>query len=476
MKPLISLRTALGSDDLFRPLLGGDSWRAWRVMLIAAMGEALDDDELALFRSLTGRETAPTSRVETLVGVIGRRGGKNRAAAVLAAYIAALCDHSDKIAPGERPMVLCLAANTRQAAISFDYISAIFDEVPALRGLVKGRTSDTLALTNGVTIEVRPASFRGVRGVTCLAVIADECAFWQVEGTSENPDTAILAAVRPSLATTAGMLVLISSPHAKRGELFELWRRHYGPQGDPLTLICQGESRRFNPTLPQSVVDRALEADPEAAAAEYLAQWRTDVAAYVDRRVVEAAIVPNRFELPRLDGPRVRYHAFCDPAGGSGADSMTLAVCHREGGKVIVDLLREARPRFSPEAVVAEFVDVLATYGLRTVTGDRFAGQFCQEQFVKRGVHYRVSERTKSEIYKDFLAILNASKVELLDHRRLASQLCGLERIVSRGGRDTVDHSRGGHDDVANAVAGASVLAHAASELPFMPFLRFSWT
>jgi len=75
---------------------------------------------------------------------------------------------------------------------------------------------------------------------------------------------------------------------------------------------------------------------------------------------------------------------------------------------------------------------------------------------------YNVSERNKSELYLEFLPIVNSGKVELLDSKRLVEQLCSLERSTARGtGRDTVDHPSGPnwHDDVANAVAGALVLA-----------------
>jgi hypothetical protein len=55
---------------------------------------------------------------------------------------------------------------------------------------------------------------------------------------------------------------------------------------------------------------------------------------------------------------------------------------------------------------------------------------------------------------------LNSGRVELLDHPRLAAQLCALERRVTRGGRDSIDHPPGGHDDLANAVGGVvSVLS-----------------
>jgi hypothetical protein len=59
------------------------------------------------------------------------------------------------------------------------------------------------------------------------------------------------------------------------------------------------------------------------------------------------------------------------------------------------------------------------------------------------------------------LPILNSQMAELVDHPRLAGQLCSLERRTARGGRDTIDHPPSGHDDVANAVAGALVYAAA---------------
>jgi hypothetical protein len=53
--------------------------------------------------------------------------------------------------------------------------------------------------------------------------------------------------------------------------------------------------------------------------------------------------------------------------------------------------------------------------------------------------------------------LLNSNRIELLDNKRLASQLMTLERRSGRG-RDIIDHGPGGHDDIANAVAGAANL------------------
>jgi hypothetical protein len=59
MKPRISLREALSDPNLLGRSLAGDSWKAWRTLLIAARGEKLSDDERAIFAKLTGREREP---------------------------------------------------------------------------------------------------------------------------------------------------------------------------------------------------------------------------------------------------------------------------------------------------------------------------------------------------------------------------------------------------------------------------------
>src|SRR5258708_26958156 len=107
--------------------------------------------------------------------------------------------------------------------------------------------------------------------------MADELAVWYVDTAYANPDVEILNAVEPGLATTGGPLILASSPHARRGALWEGFKRHYGPGGDPLILVAHGASRTLNPSLSQRVVDRALEKDRTRAAAEYLAEFRPHV-------------------------------------------------------------------------------------------------------------------------------------------------------------------------------------------------------
>jgi len=233
MTPFVTMRRALSDRHLLGAALGGESWLAWRILLIAAMGEALTDEERAIFAKLTGREREPGERVDELWCVIGRRGGKSRAIAALLVYLATMADYRSQLVSGERGVVLCLARTQEQAQVVLEYVAGVIDDAPILAKMVIRRAADSLTLFNRgatIVIAVRAASFRSVRGLTCVAAVADEIAFWQAEDGSANPDTEILRAVRPTLLTTRGPLIAISSPYARKGELWPTFKRDYGPK------------------------------------------------------------------------------------------------------------------------------------------------------------------------------------------------------------------------------------------------------
>jgi hypothetical protein len=144
MNPRVTLRTALEDPELLGDVLGGETWHGWRSLLLAAMGEQLRPDELTTFRKFTGRAAPPSKRVDEFWCAIGRRGGKSRAMSALAIYLAALCDHKDKLVRGEKGVVLLLAPDMRQAKVSLDYAEGVLQSTPIMRQLLAARTADTL--------------------------------------------------------------------------------------------------------------------------------------------------------------------------------------------------------------------------------------------------------------------------------------------------------------------------------------------
>jgi hypothetical protein len=111
MKRAVSMREALADPHLLGNALAGDSWATWKIFLIAVMGERLDANEREVFERFTGRSGEPGERIEEALFLIGRRGGKDRAVAALATYLAALVDWSGMLAKGERGIVLCIGAD-----------------------------------------------------------------------------------------------------------------------------------------------------------------------------------------------------------------------------------------------------------------------------------------------------------------------------------------------------------------------------
>ncbi len=357
---------------------------------------------------------------------------------------------------------MVLAADRRQARVVFRYVCGLIDACPMLAALVADRTAEALRFKNGIDIEIHTASFRAVRGYTLVAAILDEVAYWPTDD-SANPDTETVAAIRPGMASVPGaLLVGISSPYARRGELWRAYEHHYGVDGD-LVLVWQADTLSMNPAVEASIISAAYEDDEARAAAEYGAQFRRDVERFVSREALTACIVPDRHELPR--SAERTHRAFVDPSGGS-ADSFTLAITHREGDRVVLDLVRERRPPFSPDDIVREYAALVRGYGTTEVYGDRYAGEWPRERFRAHDVTYVPAEKSKSELYQAFLPLVNAGRVELLDEPRLTTQLLGLERRTARSGRDSIDHAPNAHDDIANAVAGAAVLTAAIPEIP----------
>jgi hypothetical protein len=80
MKKLVTMREALARPDLLGDALPGESWRCWRILLIAIVGEELTPDEREVFAKLTGgRQVEPGCMVELFLVVAGRRSGKTKA-------------------------------------------------------------------------------------------------------------------------------------------------------------------------------------------------------------------------------------------------------------------------------------------------------------------------------------------------------------------------------------------------------------
>jgi hypothetical protein len=170
-------------------------------------------------------------------------------------------------------------------------------------------------------------------------------------------------------------LLCISTGYAQVGALYDAHKQHFGKDDDDV-LVWQADTAAMNPTISQKFIDRELEKDPEAGRAEWLSLFREDVTAAFALDAIERCIVPGRTEL--APSPHVyQYFGFTDPSGGR-HDAFTLAVAHLhpDEDSVILDAIRAVRPPFVPSEVVSEYCDFLKSFGLSSVLGDNYGGEW----------------------------------------------------------------------------------------------------
>lgn len=457
---MITLTQLTTDPRLLGLVFNKPSYRPMLAVLKAALAEPLSSEEREIFARLCGDRPLPLSPVAEAVINAGRGAGKTQGGGLGVIYFSTC--RRWPTSPGQVPVALLLAADREQASVAYRYTLGLLESSPVLANEIAAVTQQRITLRSGVEIQVATSDYRAVRGRSLICVVADELAFWPTTPTSASPDSEVLIAVRPGLARFRGsMLVAISSSYAQQGELYEYFRRYHGTD-DPRVLVAHGGTRDFNPTFPQAVIDDALARDPVAAAAEYLSQFRADLASFIDAGLVDGATRSEPRELPRVGrtktGTPIAYVAAVDASGGRG-DATAAAVAHRDGTRVVVDAGRRWPAPHDPQQVAREVAALLETYGLTAAVADEYGAELARVMYREAGVALVSAPDNRSDTYLKLLPLLTTGRAELPPDPILRQELLGLQRRTRSGGRDAIDHRPGGHDDLANAVALAAVAA-----------------
>jgi hypothetical protein len=463
-KPTITLTQSMLRPDLFGSTFAAPSFWTWRTIAKLIDGIPLTElREINLFEQCTRRRYSNHHRqpVRRLILLAGRRAGKDRFFSAVATWRAALCaDWRRQQSAGEGAVCILLGADRKQAKILRGYCHGLL-QVPLLTAEVVRSTGEVTEFRNGASLEIATNDARLVRGRSAIAVLGSECAHWRTEEHAASSDEEVVGAAEPSMAMCrdGGLLLLGSSVHRKRGYMFRKFRELYG--NDASSDLCWfAPSAMMNPELPAGAVDRAMAEDAHKARAEFLNIWREDIAEFLPIDVVEGCTDFGVHERAPQAG--VIYLAFVDAAGGTGKDSYTLAIAHiTPDDVVVIDAVREWKPRFVPRQVIDDIAKLLRTYGVTEVRGDNAGAGFHQEDWRHHPVAYLKCEDTTSENYLTALPSFLAKRVRLVDNATARNQLASLERRVGAGDRESVSHPQhaNAHDDIATAICGVVAMA-----------------
>jgi hypothetical protein len=441
------------------------TWQTWIACLKAGYGLQLGPDDAAAFAAVSGGRAAPARKVRRFVAAASRRSAKSRIAAAKLVFEACLVDHSRHLAPGETGVCAAISPTRSQARVIKDYAKGFISQSPVLRDMIEEVTQDEIRLNNGIVITTLSSDYRTLRGRTLLECAFDEAAFLR-DGSSAASDIETARALEPALATTGGMLTILSSPYRKVGLLYQLHRDYFGRSDDD-TLVVAGPSVLFNPTLNKELIAKAHELDAESARSEWDGEFRSDLSGFLDDLSIDDAIDHARpLELPPRDG--FDYWCFVDMSGGR-ADLSTCCVSHLEGERVVIDVILGRAG--DPAAATEEYAALAKSYRCTRITGDNYGADLVAGPYRECGVEYAVSPLVRSEIYLATLPTWTRGLVSMPNHAVTIRELRMLERKVARSGRDSVNHPPGQHDDHANSLCGSIYLAMSALQQP-----RSRWT
>ena len=435
---------------LRRGFVKRETWSSWFAFLAALFGEKMSDEQLAIYRQCTGREVPPRCGRDEAWLVVGRRGGKIFMLALIAAYFAAFFDYRQYLQPGERGTVLVLAATAKQARVIFRFVRGMLTEVPMLRAMSSARPPTRFDLTNGVTIEVNVgelqerARLHGGGGTVrrdCVLAAGRTAAEPDYRGSRRDP-------AGDEHDPERDVAVRVVRPMRRRARCSSAFRQAFWPRRRPI-LLWHAPTRLMNPSVPQALIDAAIERDPAHAPSRISARSFATTSKRSSSSTWWSAASRLAFGASAASGHRLQ--GFRDPSGGA-VDSMTLAIAHREDKLVVIDKLLERKPPFSPCTVVAEFSRAWKAYRIINFVGDRYAGECPVEGFRSHAVTYEPSAKPKNDLYVSMLPLLSSQMIELLDQPRLIGQIASLERRMARAGKDSIDHPPNGHDDCANVL------------------------
>lgn len=424
---------------------------AQRTILKMQYGLPLDDDEIELYQQLTHNDRIFEGDVEKLEGVwaVGARAGKSFLTSVIALYEATRDKWKQYLSPGENGYAVITATKLQQAQ---DIIGANCTRLLSnskLAHMVEDSWSTLLVLTNGMRIASYPCNSTAARGLPIFLLIFDEIAHFRV-GESPKADEIVHNALRPRQAQFPGAKCLkISTPAAKQGLFWDEFDEGFEVPG---RLTIQAPTRAVNPLIPQDFIDREMKRDPDNARREFFAEFAEQVDAYLPFNKLNECFVLGGDLLPDRQN---KYFCGIDQSGLSGRDRFGFAIAHKIKQEVIVDVVR-AWDTKDGRQIITEIQGFAKSYGLDSVTIDRYAGGWIQQAFTDIGLQVKFRESLPN-VYQNFKSLLMAGCIKLPDMKSLRDGLTRTQAYYGRNNSLSIAHERtvSGHADEADAVVTA---------------------
>ena len=272
-------------------------------------------------------------------------------------------------------------------------------------------------------------------------------------------------------------LLIVSTPYAKAGILFDHFTKFYGRDDSRDVLVWKAPSAYMNPSISvERLEEERRTMDPSHFAREFLAEFIDAASAWLPAELIEQAVDVGIVERPCKPG--VSYTMAID-ASGAGNCAFAVTIGHLETQEDVTVVVQDvARTFMKPpsgklnlKAVMREILSLAAAYNhIEFAFSDRYAGQWPVQSFeetaLELGMKFTLKDPvimrgpdlirlTKSDAFLETAPLFRTGRIRLVDMPAQVRELRNLEARATEGGRVKVGKPmvRGELDDMATAMA-----------------------
>lgn len=456
----------LGFLDFCR-VLGGEQPEPGQRAMCGVCFDGQEPEEYELGERIFGYRNGTPAAARDVIGLVaGGRGGKTKWSSRRMLHLGLTVDIS-ALAPGEHGYVFLVAPKIDLASQALSYIKGDIARKPRLAAMCEVLADEVVIDRGGgkhVTIQTVAAGRggAGLRGRSLLGALLDETAFFRDETTGVVNDRALYKAIAPRVIA-GGQVIVQSTPWARTGLLYDLYRECYGRPGEALVAHAPTRLLRTDKKI-LSYVEREYARDPENARVEFGAEFGSATATqWLDPEALERAVLPAWEPNQPRPGDEIA-------AGGDlgfARNSSSLVVARRPpGGVVELLLVEERRPEpgkpLRPSEVCRAFAMQLRALGLRTLYADRHYAETAREHLDEAGLVLG-DPPPPDEAWGLMRQLVRDGQIRLPRHPLLLAQLAGVQGKLQSGGAVSITLPKtpdGRHGDLAAACALAVWALH----------------
>lgn len=419
------------------------------------------------------REVVPGNAFSEMVLCLGRRSGKTKLSAAIAAYETYKLLRKENpqryygLAEGTDIYIMSVATAMEQAKLFFRETKGYFQNCDYFGQYTANSTQtkyqlqtphdiasscrfvdDETIAKKSISVTAMPCSGAGIRGRSSILVVLDEIAHFNEDESSDASAADVYGAVKPSIATFSpkdpnnktvtlagrkneGKIISISSPMGKQGFFYEKFQEAMsGTSSSEEMLAIRAPSWEVNPGISASFLQGERDSNPIAFDTEYGAEFTDRTSGWIEDHNDLLKCVDKNLR-PSTRAPARRPH-FLGLDIGLKQDATAIAIGHIEpGGKIQLDLLDtqqanvgiwEGQTEVDFDAIVDWIYELTKRFSIHSGVFDQYVGIAFEQALKKKGLTQIVSEKfstqESSDIYNNLKTMMYNGNLILYDWPR----------------------------------------------------------